>query len=73
MATKYRGSNSQRHQKPYADNLSPQDRPVGYGPYRGDGPMDVLDTDIAGRAESNVTGARPGQTNAAKARQFDKA
>jgi hypothetical protein len=54
MATKYRGSNSQRHQRPYSDNLNLTDRPVGYGPYRGDGSMDVLDMDTMGKAEGST-------------------
>ena len=74
MTSKYRGSNSQRHQRPYSDNLNLTDPPVGYGPYRGDGSMDVLDTDVAGTAEKgSTTATRPGQGNSAKARQFDKA
>jgi hypothetical protein len=75
MATnKLRGSNAQRHQQPYRDNLNLTDRPVGYGPYRGDGSMDVLDTDVAGSAEGgNRAPTRAGQSNAAKSKQFDKA
>jgi|HubBroStandDraft_2_1064218.scaffolds.fasta_scaffold1293499_2 hypothetical protein len=54
MATKYRGANSQRHQRPYNDNLNLTDRPVGYGPYRGDGSMDVLDMDTMAKAEGST-------------------
>ena len=54
MATKYRGANSKRHQRPYNDNLNLTDRPVGYGPYRGDGSMDVLDMDTMAKAEGST-------------------
>ncbi|MFZ2141534.1 MAG: hypothetical protein WAV78_32200 [Xanthobacteraceae bacterium] len=30
------------------------DRPVGYGPYRGDGSMDVLDMDTMAKAEGST-------------------
>ena len=73
MTSKYRGANSQRHQKPYTDNLKLTDRPVGYGPYRGDGSMDVTGVDEMAAAEGSNAGARPGQGNAAKSKQFDKA
>ena len=31
MTSKYRGANSQRHQRPMHDNLNLTDRPVGLG------------------------------------------
>jgi hypothetical protein len=64
MATKYRGANMQRHQKPYADNLNLTDRPVGYGPYRGDCSMDVLDMDTMAKAEGSTASFPQSENNA---------
>ena len=63
MATKFRGANMQRHQRPYQNVGKLTDKPVGDGPYRADCDMGALPVDTMAKAESNSTSTRPQSSN----------
>jgi hypothetical protein len=69
MSTKWRGANSQRHQKPYATVGKLTDKPAGTDPYRGDCDMSQLDVDTMAKAEGSTAGIRPQSSNSAMAKR----